>query len=96
VWEFTNGQVSLKTIATQLQFPIEKIKQIAFRLMIVGLVEEIPFVPEMPTTPKADNKDYDLNIPEWHNLDKSNKSAQTVVSKSFLQNLVGFLKTKTA
>jgi hypothetical protein len=34
VWEFTNGQVSLKTIATQLQFPIEKIKQIAFRLMI--------------------------------------------------------------
>ena len=98
VWEFTNGNVSLKTIATQLQFPIEKIKQIAFRLMIVGLVEEVPFVTETPTTPpKADNEHYDLNVPEWRDLDKSNKSSQNnVVSQSFLQNLVGFLKTKTA
>lgn len=94
VWEFTNGNVSLKTIATHLQFPIEKIKQIAFRLMIVGLVEEVPFVTETPTN-TSKNEHYDLNVPEWRDLDKSNKSAQNnVVSQSFLQNLVGFLKTK--
>ena len=96
VWEFTNGKVSLKSIATRLQLPIEKVRQIAFRLIVVGLVEEVPFVAETPA-PQVDKGDYELNIPEWRNLDKSNKSSsQNVVSSSFLQNLVGFLKTKTS
>ncbi|EGJ33429.1 MULTISPECIES: DUF4388 domain-containing protein [Moorena] len=44
VWEYTNGNVSLKRIARQLRLPVEKVQQVAFRLITTGLVEEVPLL----------------------------------------------------
>lgn len=40
VWEFANGTVSLQTIAAQLGLTVEKLQQIAFRLIAVNLGKE--------------------------------------------------------
>lgn len=84
VWEFANGTEPLTVIAERLQLPLEKIQQIAFRLIIVGLIEEIPLV----TTTSPSNLDLEVQNSE---LMAANERA---VSQSFLHNLVGFLNTK--
>lgn len=81
LWEFTNGNVSLNELAQHINQPVEKVRQIAFRLIVVGLVEEIPivtnsepnFAPEIDFTNEA-------------------ATANSQVSQSFLQGLMGFLK----
>lgn len=42
IWEYANGAVSLEAIAHQLKLPIEKVQQIALRLITVGVVKEVP------------------------------------------------------
>lgn len=86
-WEFANGSVSIQEIAQQLQLPLEKIQQVAFRLMVVGLVEEVPLLVE--TTLQA--TDFELPL---LGVEEKAKLAQNSVSQSFLQNLMGFLKSK--
>lgn len=81
VWEYTNGTVTLEAIAEQLRLPVEKVQQVAFRLIVVGLVEEIPMITTTPFT----NSSTEMA----HNV-----AEETTVSQSFLQNLVGFLKGK--
>lgn len=44
VWEFTNGTISIAEIAEHLNLPTAKTQQVAFRLMIVGLVKEVPII----------------------------------------------------
>jgi hypothetical protein len=84
IWEFVNGTISLNAIAKQLQLPTEKVQQIAFRLIVSGVVEEVPLVAEMPQT---------VVTPEG--LEPiTTQSGATQISQSFLQNLVGFLKGK--
>ena len=89
VWEFANGSVPIQEIAKQLQLPIEKIQQVVFRLMIVGLIEEVPLLIETPI------RQPQLEMPMMVTEDQTNPVQQTSVSQSFLQNLVGFLKVKT-
>lgn len=48
VWEYANGKSALKTIAQALELPMEKVQQIAFRLIVTGLVEELPMVEMIP------------------------------------------------
>jgi hypothetical protein len=84
VWEFTKGTVSLKEIAQQLRIPVEKVQQIAFRLMTVGLVEEVPLlVGTLPTQTIEPLPAQLIEEAETHN-----------VSHTFMQNLVGFLRSK--
>ncbi len=80
VWEFTQGNTSLQDIALQLNCSVEKLRQAAFRLIVVGLVEEIPLVTSKPTPPH-------FSLPE--EAEPTKGDAQ--ISHSFLQNLVGFL-----
>jgi hypothetical protein len=40
--ELANGSISLEAIAKKLALPILKVRQIAFRLIVVGLVDELP------------------------------------------------------
>jgi Domain of unknown function (DUF4388) len=40
VWEYTNGLLSLQSIADQLQMPIVEVRKIAYRLIMAGLAEE--------------------------------------------------------
>ena len=86
VWEFATGAVSLQAIAKQLGLAIEKVQQVAFRLIVANVAEEVFLVTNAPvsTTAVADR------LPE-----PTTDASKTAVSKSFLKNLVGFLKTKT-
>lgn len=84
VWEFTNGTTPLTVIAEQLRLSIEKIQQIAFRLIIVGLAEEVPIIAAPPPAAESGKSD-PLNT---ESADGSG------VSQSFLQHLVGFLRNK--
>ena len=85
VWEFCDGTVELNKIAEQLRLPVDKVLKIAFRLIVVGIAEELPVVVS-PTTnlvPEISSQQMELE-----------KVAQEEISKSFLQNLVGFLRTR--
>lgn len=91
VWEFSNGRVSIEAIASQLNQPLVLVQQAALRLMLVGLVQEVEI-------PLGTNDDYSM---DW-SLAKSSRFGQQKFSESeahrlspsFLQNLVGFLKSK--
>lgn len=115
VWEFTNGSVSLQQIAKQIGTPVEKVQQIAFRLIVSNLTEEV-FM--LATTSVADNGFAKNNsadpVVEYgskpvakqqsnstaavssraSNLSEMAERPSKPVSQSFLQNLVGFLRTK--
>lgn len=54
VWEYTNGTVSLKAIARDLKLPIKQVQQIAFRLIAVGLVKEVPLWVNSPSPSMMD------------------------------------------
>lgn len=88
VWEFTKGTLSIKDISQQLGIPIEKIQQVAFRLIVVGIVEEVAIV----------SGDSDAMYEEESTmleLEFEPSKKEVAISKSFLQSLVGFLKNKT-
>lgn len=82
LWEFANGTLSLETIAQQLQLPLAKVQQIAFRLVTAGLVEEVPLIAAVAAAK-----------PEPMATETATIEA-TTVSHSFLHHLVGFLKGK--
>ena len=142
VWEYANGQTSLNGIASELVIPLEKVQQIAFRLIVSNLAEEA-FIVETAKTPiikdtqfadldstngfgELTSDAFTTNLPTFNShshepayafndseretvqvetketaqaenqiLDQiPDPSSQINVSQSFLQNLVGFLKTK--
>lgn len=84
VWEFANGTEPLTVIANQLQLSIEKIQQIAFRLIVVGLIEEVPMIFTPNISSMSDTPTHELMT----------ASCDRAISQSFLQNLMGFLSSK--
>ncbi|MBW4630086.1 MAG: DUF4388 domain-containing protein [Brasilonema octagenarum HA4186-MV1] len=92
VWELADGSISLSAIASQLNQPITIVQQAAFRLMLVGLVEEVSvaeFIVNKTNDPMNSNSDNSSVF----GFKKSKNSETFKISTSFLQNLVGFLKT---
>jgi hypothetical protein len=90
VWEFTNGTMAVADVAKQLNLPVAKVQQIAFRLIVTGLAEEMPLMAAPPPSSLALD-----DAPELEPSIASGKTAGAApVSASFLQNLVGFLKSK--
>lgn len=85
VWEYTKGTVSLWAIAQQLRLPVESVQQIAFRLIAVGLAQEVPLLIDHIPTPEIESLSAEL-IAEV----KMQK-----VSQSFMHNLIGFLRNKS-
>ncbi|MBE9126732.1 MULTISPECIES: hypothetical protein [unclassified Coleofasciculus] len=83
IWEYTNGTVSLKAIAQQLRLPLKKVQQIAFRLIAVGLAEEVPLIVSTPSTQVIEPLPTQLH----------SEATNSKVSHSFLHNLMGFLST---
>ncbi len=94
LWEFASGDISIKDIAIQLNQSTIKIQQTAGRLMLVGLIEEVP---QIKSTSNSYNYDMDLT---WVNKygsqanKKYRESQSPKVSSSLLQNLVGYLRSK--
>ncbi len=91
VWEYTNGTVSVKDIAAQLGLPVEKVQKIGFRLIVVGIAEEVPIV-VAAVNPIAELKE--LAVAESNSNFNSNSGQKDTLSQSFLQNLVGFLRDR--
>ncbi|MFB6276941.1 MAG: DUF4388 domain-containing protein [Halothece sp.] len=83
VWEYTKGTIALQTIARELQIPLEKVQQIAFRLIVIGVAEELPMAEMIP--PQLENEP-----------PKVENQSTPSVSSSFLNHLTSFLQTKTA
>jgi Domain of unknown function (DUF4388) len=44
IWEYTKGNTTIQEIAENLDLELKNVQQIAFRLIVVGLVEEIPML----------------------------------------------------
>jgi hypothetical protein len=135
VWEYANGKTSLLSIGNKLELSKEITQQIAFRLIVSNLAEEIFLVPNTSAidnyeenlfddfdstnafgetsvthsrtsyipnkqiesqelAPKV-NKTSNSNAVNQVTSTKVNSTHQGSVSQSFLQNLVGFLQSKS-
>lgn len=87
VWEYTKGNVSLDQIAKELRLPIEKVQQIAFRLIIISLAQEVPVLTPTPE-PEAVKE-------ETSSVAPSSSPEKSAVTSSFLEGLLGFLRTRS-
>lgn len=85
VWEFTKGTLSIREIAKHLEVPVEKIQQVAFRLIVVGVLAEVPIIVENSDSISEEES-------TMLELEFEPDKKQSTVSKSFLQSLVSFLK----
>lgn len=83
LWELAQGKDSLLTMASTVQQSIEKVQQIAFRLILVGVVEEVPMLIAPPPEHGVGELTPELS------------AATHQISQSFLQNLMGFLNGRT-
>lgn len=86
VWDLSNGSMSLLEIADQLSQPPECIQRTAFRLVVIGLVEELPLNSAVPKFDLVENQ------PE---MAVKETTSDKTISQSFLQNLLGFLRSNT-
>ena len=96
VWSLANGYTSIKKMAEQLNLPIAKVQQIAFRLIVVGLAEEVPDI-DMGISSNFNNSlnTDNLDVTAADTNGQINYAPErTPISNSFLQSLVGFLQHK--
>jgi len=82
-WEYTDGKTAISKIAQQLNISIEQVQQVAFRLMIINLIEEVPLIVTTPVMEK-------IKIPS-ESQELVATEAKTNVSKAFVQDLLSFL-----
>jgi hypothetical protein len=83
IWEYTKGTVSLNAIARELRLPLVKVQQIAYQFIAVGLAEEVPLLVSNP--PNQSTSTIAANLTE--------ENDQEIIGQSFVQNLVGFLRS---
>jgi Domain of unknown function (DUF4388) len=84
LWKLADGETSLEKLATPTNLSIEALQKTAYRLIIFGLVQEIPVEVVQPPI------DRDMAVPELVPI----REIKNTVSTSFLGNLMGFLKRK--
>ncbi|MEM8611956.1 MAG: DUF4388 domain-containing protein [Cyanobacteria bacterium P01_H01_bin.105] len=77
VWRLVDEKISLAQIATNLGLPVDEVQRIAFRLIFVGLAQEIPMM-------LAESTD----LPE--SIFSGNGGEE--LSPKFFRNLIGFLR----
>jgi hypothetical protein len=84
VWNLALGELSISQIAGQLNLSVEKVQQISFRLIAIGLVHDVSLEPYQPPVNKM------MELPKL--VVTNREHTITPVSTSFLSRLVGFLK----
>ena len=100
VWKLANGNTSLKVIAEKTKQPLLNVKKVAFRLIMAGLVDEMPIMNSfhsvteesskiMATVPSHRSSKDSLSITIRNN--KQSKKTRKV-STSFLKTVINFLK----
>ncbi|WP_017314951.1 DUF4388 domain-containing protein [Mastigocladopsis repens] len=77
VWQLMNSTISLREIATQLGLAVEKVQQIAFRLLMSNLAEEVCLTVAAPDQAVAETTPIAENLPEP--VDASNQTDDTQV-----------------
>lgn len=80
VWRLIDERTSLSQIATRLGMSVDVVQRIAFRLIFVGLAEEVPMMLAEPG-PDAAEALLPMDVAEGDQL-----------SPSFFRNLIGFLR----
>ncbi len=85
VWKLANGELSLAQIAKKTELALSTVQQICFRLTAVGLVKEIA----LELTPAAL-----AEMVKTNQLIAKIEVEKPALSRSFMSNLVGFLKKK--
>ncbi|NJO41004.1 MAG: DUF4388 domain-containing protein [Cyanobacteria bacterium CRU_2_1] len=97
VWNLANGILSVAEIAARLHQPMDVIQQVSFRLIAVGLVEEVPIMaPSAQTSMTWNGTEGDdlggaaLEVAGLSSWD----SGESTVSRSFLKTLIDFLRSK--
>lgn len=80
VWRLTDENITLNQIATQLNIPIEEVQRIAFRLIFIGLAEEIP---QMLSAPSSNLNDA---------LSAMEADPNQELSPKFFRNLISLLR----
>ena len=81
---------SQPVVDNQLKQPIEIIQQTAFRLISVGLVAEVPMIAaSRPTGAIAESLPEPVGIATDHSRENNGQE----LSNSFVQNLLGFLRS---
>lgn len=96
VWEFADGSTSLELIAAHIQETVTNIQRVAYRLMMAGLVEEVPVLYSAADSALfADRSSLDQRVSEIQTVqDRPQSNPSPQVSESLLHNLVGFLRSK--
>ncbi|NEP19553.1 MAG: DUF4388 domain-containing protein [Leptolyngbya sp. SIO4C1] len=89
VWTFTNGKTPLTKIAQQLNLPLETVQKVAFRLIVVGLAEEVPMmiVPAATMRPISSAVLADAPLANTNGLASGQK-----LSQNFLKSLMSYLR----
>ncbi len=87
VWTLSNGTLTLEQMAAELQQPIDLIQQVAFRLLSIGLVEELPADSILPRR-ELEGTSSKLMVKS------ATENSQSQISETFLHNLLGFLRSK--
>ncbi|NJM72533.1 MAG: DUF4388 domain-containing protein [Scytonema sp. RU_4_4] len=93
VWELANGSISLNAIASQLNQPIAIVQQAAFRLILVGLVKEVSLAESTLNLKEFPMRSSNSVNSSAFGFKQSKHPEKLRISTSFLENLVGFLKT---
>lgn len=88
VWQLGNGTISLQIIAKQLGLAVEKVQQIAFRLLMSNLAEEVFLTAATQTNAVAETTSVAEDLPQPI-LDSSSPTDDT---QSSPQKLAGYLR----
>ncbi len=80
IWNLSDGNTTVKDISKQSEMSLEKVKEIGFRLIAIGLVEEIPMVSV------NNNSVLETKLP-----DEDSSPSNHGLSQDFLSSLMGFL-----
>ncbi len=80
VWEYANGTTPISEIASALHQPLLEIQKVGFRLMTVGIVEEVMTIHQSSA-----------EVAAVHGMDQAETSQ---LSQSFLNSLLSFLQAK--
>ncbi len=87
VWDLSDGLTTVKSISEQLEISLEKTKELGFRLIAIGLVQEIPMVNLL----EAVNIEEKLEDDSLSEEIAGNAVVNSGLSSSFLSSLMGFL-----
>ncbi|MEO8891493.1 MAG: DUF4388 domain-containing protein [Coleofasciculaceae cyanobacterium] len=90
VWQSANGSIPLNLMASQFRQSVETVQQTSFRLISVGLVAEVPVI--APSRAKVVSEEMSESVAMATNPTK--EINVQVPSNSFMQNLLGFLRSK--